>query len=137
MSKHIVASNPILPQQSIAEGSPAAKVVHKYIFRIPDSARDPARDPAYIELQELSSAAFLTAAKLAKGVRDQINTEAAKLSLYSVDGRPVDHGSAEADAYWAKWSAKVRTLVHIGFAKIHSTTDEEDKDFLDSMEIRA
>ena len=60
--------------------------------------------------------------------------ETVRMSLHAVDGRRVNHAEEEALAYWAKWSPKVRALCQAGWAKIHTTSKEEDASFFASAE---
>lgn len=111
----------------------------KWGFTIPKSARDPKRDPMKIVLRELTPDQMELAARLATGgggakpSRKQSLEANIKMALWEVDGRRVNHGDAEDEAYWARWSPKVRTLIYQGYARIHLSTDEEDAAFLGSM----
>lgn len=112
----------------------------KWSFTIPVSARSKVegRDPSTVTLRELTPDQIELASRLAmRGTdgtsRKKSTEEQVKMSLWEVDGRRVNHGEAEADAYWGKWSPKVRVLVTQGWARIHLSSDEEDAAFLGSM----
>jgi len=106
----------------------------KYEFKVPHSCRVKDTDPRKLVMCELTAGQEELGAKLAKdGTGMRLASELAKLSVYSVDGKVVNHGEAGGEFYWAKWSAKVRRLVLQGYAKIHNTKDEEDDGFLESM----
>ena len=102
-------------------------------FTIPESARDKTRDPRTVVLRELSADEMTLAQKLAGGNSAKFANEAVKLSLWAVDGRTVNRGDAEQEAYWSRWSSKVRLLLTNGFGRLHSTTSEEDSAFFDSQ----
>ncbi len=109
----------------------------KFKCVIPKSARVKPEDPKEVVLIELTSGQEELASKLAGNVKDGLGIKLAAqlviLSLHSVDGRLVNHGDAEGEFYWGRWSSKVRRLIQMGFAKLHNTTDEEDAAFLASM----
>lgn len=113
-----------------------------YSFKLPESARDKERDPATMTLRELTPEDALTAARIAtqkggdgKAVQIAMVYESAKFSLFSVDGRVVDHAQFEADALFGRWSPKAQALLVMAYRQINTTTDEEDADFLSSMAV--
>lgn len=119
---------------------PKGPPVRGFRFTIPDSVRKE-NDPYWVVLRELGADDYVTANKLAGGDDARVSQEVVKLSLHQYEdsspkgrGRVINHGEAEGDLLWRRWSARCRTLLQRGWTKIHNTTDEEDKDFLDSME---
>jgi hypothetical protein len=113
------------------------KKTPRWKFKIPLSVRDkrsPDRDPKMVVLRELTPGQMETASRLGKGSGRKSTEESIKLSLWEVDGRRVNHGDAEADFYFSKWSPKIRVLLYQAWERIHLTSDDEDDAFLSSME---
>ena len=102
----------------------------KWEFAFEDDVRDPERDPEKIVLRELTQDQMEMSNQLGRGDKKRSGAEAVKASLYSVDGRKVNHGEYEADAYWAKWSSPVRLQALHAWADIHTTSKEQDTRFL-------
>lgn len=117
---------------AVHEGVPD-KIVHRWKFTIPKCRRDPARDPEVIVLRELTSTQFEMIDKMGQTSFKRA-IDSVKMSIYEVDGQVVDHSRSEADVYWGRWSSPVRGFCQVGFNKIHNSTEEEDQDFLTSME---
>ncbi len=102
----------------------------KWRFDFAADVRDPERDPEWIVLRELTQDQMEMSNQLGRGDKKRSGAEAVKASLYSVDGRKVDHGEFEADGYWAKWSSPVRLQALHAWADIHTTSKEQDTRFL-------
>lgn len=105
-----------------------------FAFTIPNSARRET-DPKVVRLRELSPGDMATIRAIAAGSKGKLTTEfvATSMALAVVDGRAVNHAESEGEAILGACSAKVRALLQLAFAKIHTTTDEEDEAFLSSM----
>lgn len=117
---------------SIAGGI-AEKKWRTYACTVPESARVSPHDPSTIVLRELDEDLLGQARSTGRGDIGRAADEAVKISLWRVNGRPVNHAEDEATLLWSRWSSKVRTLVHKAWARIHTTTDEEDEAFLASI----
>lgn len=105
----------------------------KYEFTIPESARIKDADPKKVVIRELTEDDMDLADRLSKGQNRKVGREAVKMSLWSVDGRLVDHSTGEGDFYWAKWGMKVKVLLLTAWSRIHQTDDAEDQAFFESM----
>ncbi len=118
----------------------------RWKFTIPESVRtgpgSRPDDPLTVTIRELDEDDLDDARRIGDGAenssdkaRDRRMGEAALLmSLYAVNGRPVNQAEAEPDFYWAKWGMKVKMQLLDAWRRMHGTTKEEDKDFFDSME---
>ena len=104
-----------------------------YTFTVPKKSRLSPHDPAKITLRELDPDLMTQARKLSAAGGTSTSDEAVKLSLWMIDGRPVDHTIDEATYYWGRFSAKVRHHCNVGWGAIHATEPEEDEAFLSSM----
>lgn len=120
--------------QSLSTGLPKKKV-RSFTFDIPASVRVGDHDPETVTLRELDDDDYKNAKKLGLGDRNQTGHEAVKLSLYEVDGVRVNHAEDQATWYWGRWSSKVRHILALGWAKIHTTDPGEDDAFLSSMRM--
>lgn len=118
---------PYMPGQKTSAGP-------VFAFMIPASARRET-DPRVAWLRELSPGDMATIRAVAASSKGKLTTEfvATAAALVSVDGRAVNHAESEGEAILGACSAKVRALLQLAFAKIHTTTDEEDEAFLSSM----
>lgn len=103
-----------------------------FTFKIPTSARIRKTDPKVVTLRELDPD-LLNEVRRIKN-KEESGDRAVILSLWTVDGRQVDHSEDEGMMLWHSWSQKVRTLISLGWQKVNSTSDEEDEAFLSSME---
>lgn len=102
-----------------------------FSFKIPTSARIRKTDPKIVVLRELDPD-LLNEVRRIKN-KEESGDRAVILSLWSVDGRQVDHSEDEGMMLWHSWSQKVRTLISLGWQKVNSTSDDEDEAFLSSM----
>lgn len=103
-------------------------------FTVPARCRKPG-DPKVVIIRELTPDEVLTTGRIAQGDRIRMGMEQIKLSLYMVDGKVVDHSAFEGEIYWKRWSAKVRALMTEGYGIVNNSSDDEDADFLGSMEL--
>jgi hypothetical protein len=104
----------------------------KFQFTFPDSVRK-ANDPKVVVIRELSEPEMSQAAKIGGDDNRAVGMAAVKASLYSVDGRIVDHGEFEAEAYWGKWGQKVKFQLLAGWRRVNQTSESEDAAFFESM----
>ena len=129
--KASTAPGPVEQAPTLEPGSEApADRTPKWEFTFEEDVRDPDRDPEKIVLRELTQDQMEMSNQLSRGDKKRSGAEAVKESLYSVDGRRVDHGEFEADVYWAKWSSPVRLQALHAWAEIHTTSKEQDTRFL-------
>lgn len=117
---------------SLADGIPQKKQ-RTWTFTIPDSARIGEHDPKKVTMRELAPDDLALTHRLGRGNEQETAEWAVKLALWKVDGQHVNHSEEESSWYWGRWSAKIRHLLNLAWAKIHATNKEEDQDFLSSM----
>ena len=115
------------PEQAVTEVP-----TEKFEFTFPESVRKP-NDPKTVVIRELSEPEMSQAMKIGKDDNRKTGMEAVKMSLYKVDGRVVDHGEFEADAYWGRWGQKVKFQLLEGWRRINQTSETEDAAFFASM----
>lgn len=102
-------------------------------FTIPASVRSRPNDPSKVTLRELTVEEVEAARRIADGDRTKSVIEQAKLSIYMVDGKVVEHGYDEGTFFYNNWSQKVRELIVLGYDRHTSSNQEEVRDFLSSM----
>lgn len=109
-----------------------------YRFVIPEKVRQEGRDPRFVYMRELDNSDMATVRALAAKTKGKSTGEfiAAALALTQVDERQVNHAESEGEQILGRCSPKVRALIQLAFAKIHTTDDEEDAAFLSSMTVR-
>ncbi len=61
--------------------------------------------------------------------------ELSKQALVEVDGKPVNEGDGSIDTAWDAMSPKVRGLVLVAYASLHTPEDEETTSFLKSQQV--
>lgn len=148
--------NPVQPmkpsQGNLAESLPRvgerapepAVPVPQFRFVIPDSVRKEG-DPKVVVLKELTEAEYDAAERVAPDKERQFVFECVKTSLVAYgntwdakrkvcpDLVQVNHGDAEAEILWGRWSLKVKFQIVEGWKRVNQTTQAEDQDFLASM----
>jgi len=118
---------------SYSAGDLPSVPIEKYKFQIPAKVRKE-NDPHTVVIKELTESEIDTASKIGGDNQRKIVQEMVKASIVEVDEHEVNHAEAEADAYWSRWSQKVRYQLIAGWRKINQTSEEEDALFFESME---
>lgn len=77
----------------------------------------------------------LRATKRAHADTHRLAYELTKQSLAEVDGKPVSEGDGSIDIAWDAMSPKVRGLVLVAYASLHTPEDEETTSFLKSQQV--
>jgi len=113
--------------------SPRRKIITKFIFDIPATARTKETDPTQITLAELTADDERMARKIGGSDPAKQAEELIKLSLYAINGKFVNQAESEADFYWERFGAKMRHLLLLAFTRVHATTDQEEESFFGSM----
>lgn len=121
---------------SISEGLPSSSGVRKYEYTVPLHCRRAEKDPHILLIRELSADQEEDARRSAARAKAGNAIELAKASLYAVDEHVVNHGEFEADAYWSRFSSKVRQLVIYAYDDVHNVAPEVADGFLASRTER-
>lgn len=64
-----------------------------------------------------------------------IASEYCKEALREVNGKPVSSGDASVDKFWERAHPKLRALITTAYDSLHSVTNEDTKDFLETREV--
>lgn len=119
---------------TVFEPQAGGKKPRTYEFTIPASCKKSPHDPDKIEIRELGPDDITKVKRINSKLGDEDSAdEAVKFSLWSVNGKLVDHSQEEATIYWNRFSSKVRHLCTLAWGEIHASTKEEDEAFLGSM----
>ena len=105
-----------------------------HTFTIPESLRSTG-GPTTVTLVELMATQELDASSLGRYNLLKSQYEAVNLSIYALDGKPVDRTGIELDQFWENTNPRVRSLLLQAYNKISSPSDEEHTSFFDSEKV--
>jgi hypothetical protein len=113
-----------------------ARVVHEYA--IPESLRQGSEGlPSKVGLRELTSREEIDANKV--GGLDFMRTqyEAVKRAICELDGKKVSIADVELDKFWDAAGPRLRALLIKTYNRMSSATEEEDRAFFESEQVKA
>lgn len=105
-----------------------------YVFSIPQKIGGD--EWKTIGIVELTPADVNEATMRCSGEPLKLGQEMPKQALAEVNGKALSFGDGSIDAVWNKMPAKVRGLVTVAYGKVNSATEEQTKDFLDTMAVK-
>lgn len=104
-----------------------------HMYTIPENIPGDVRK---VGIKELTAQEELMASKRAGGDPFRIAYEAAKQSLVEVNGNAVSLADGSADKVWAEMHPQARELIVLAHRKVHSASEEDTADFLQSGTVR-
>lgn len=107
------------------------RVVHTFTF--PKSV---ASDVRSIGFKELTAEEELVASKRAGVDAFRVVYERMREALVEADGKPVSLADGTSDVAWISLPPPARELALAAFQKIHSATEAQAEDFLQSQVVR-
>lgn len=115
------------------DNKPMSRVV--YAYKIPKDIANPFYE---VELRELNAAEQITLSKMMPD--DATNEEQmdgmVRMSLFTLDGKPVDITRAEFELMWNKVHPRVLRMIRKEVNKILVPSPKEEEDFLSSRTVR-
>ena len=129
-SSSVAAVKQRLEEQRENTGNASARPVYRYT--VPPKLSG---DIKSVGLVQITCDEELRATKRSRNDSHRLAYELTQQALVEANGNKLSEADGSRDSVWSKMSPKVRNLVLLAYAQLHSPEDDESSDFLKSQEV--